>query len=151
MEPDSVVIFMFKGYQKIALARYWISCYCTVMEKTAKAAHAVELIQHIIAEPEYLEYYFGPTGVKFLGDGGFHTLISLIHIEKGMMMDEDERKDLEDTISALETELSDRNTELSGTQEDLKNAEEERDEVERRRQIFEDCLTEIDDLLRKVL
>jgi hypothetical protein len=121
------------------------------MEKTAKTAHAVELIHHIIAEPKYLEYYFGPTGVKFLNDGGFHTLISLIQIEKGMMMDQDEKTDLEDTISALETELSNRNTELSGTQEDLKNAEEERDEVERKRQIFEDCLNEIDDLLRKVL
>ncbi len=101
------------------------------LEKVAKAANAVDLINYIIAEPDYLEHYFGPRGAEFLKDGGFHTLISLIHLEKGQMMDQDEKSDMQSAIDTLSDALHDKTTEFDATKEELDQMESARDEKEK--------------------
>ena len=121
------------------------------LEKVARAANAVDLIHDIIADPEYLEHYFGPSGAEFLKDGGFHTLISLIHLEKGQMMDEDEKSDMQSAIDTLSDALHDKTTEFDATKEELDQMESARDEKEKDRQILENCLSEISTLIGKVI
>ena len=52
------------------------------LEKVAKAANAVDLINYIIAEPDYLEHYFGPRGAEFLKMGDSTHLYHLFTSRK---------------------------------------------------------------------
>jgi hypothetical protein len=114
------------------------------MEKTAKSSHAIELIEYIRDNAEYRDYYFGLEGDSFYTNGGFETLISLINIEKGQMMDDNERDDMQELIDALKGELATANDELESALTACTDWETKYDEMYNR-------VDEIDTIVRAIL
>jgi len=114
------------------------------MEKTAKSAHAIELIEYIRDNAEYRDYYFGLEGDALAARGGFETLISLINIEKGQMMDDNERGDMQEAIDALKSELAAANDQLESALTACTDWETKYDDIYNK-------VNDIDSLVRDIL